>query len=69
MAKIKISYLNESGEEDDYITRDIPKYNNIDTYNFFKGILFDLYLILKRNSSLYDFLEHQLLMLLVHVEE
>jgi len=45
--KIKISFVDEDGKEPDYIIRNIPEYIN---YNFSKGILIDLLLLISRNE-------------------
>lgn len=45
--KFKISFVDENGKEVDCITRDIPKYIN---YNFSKGVLVDLSLLVYRNG-------------------
>ena len=50
--KIKISLIDESKEEVDYIARYLPNYNS---YDFSKAVLADLFLLFERNG-LDDFL-------------
>jgi hypothetical protein len=45
--KIKLSLVDEDGNETDYINRSIPEYLS---YNFTKGVLVDLLLLSIRNE-------------------
>jgi len=49
--KIKISLVDEDEKEIDFITRRVPEYIN---YNFSKGVLIDLLLLVGRNESNID---------------
>jgi hypothetical protein len=53
---LKISLLDESGTEIDYVTREIITW---DEYNFAKGILVDCYLLLSRRSLLTAWMREQ----------
>ena len=54
--EIKISLL-ENGIEIDRVGREIPSF---DEYNFPKGIIIDLYLLMSRNSLVDQWLREQL---------
>lgn len=56
MKQIKISLV-ENGDEKDFIARELPLYKE---YNFPKGILIDLHLILNRNKLEEEWIIEQL---------